>query len=71
MRRAQIVVQAQGKKEHLRQHQGENADLSTQKCRQECKKACPVVRSGKLCIEVATDSKLAFISESLCGKFCI
>ncbi|KAK6843529.1 putative RNase L inhibitor [Apiospora arundinis] len=36
------------------------------KCRQECKKACPVVRSGKLCIEVATDSKLAFISESLC-----
>ncbi|KAK8139768.1 translation initiation factor RLI1 [Apiospora sp. TS-2023a] len=37
------------------------------KCRQECKKSCPVVRSGKLCIEVASDSKLAFISESLCG----
>lgn len=36
------------------------------KCRQECKKACPVVRSGKLCIEVAPDSRLAFISESLC-----
>lgn len=36
------------------------------KCRQECKKSCPVVRSGKLCIEVAPDSKLAFISESLC-----
>ncbi|OAR01836.1 hypothetical protein LLEC1_05750 [Akanthomyces lecanii] len=36
------------------------------KCRQECKKSCPVVRSGKLCIEVAPDSRLAFISESLC-----
>lgn len=28
--------------------------------------SCPVVRSGKLCIEVSPDSKLAFISESLC-----
>jgi len=36
------------------------------KCRQECKKSCPVVRSGKLCIEVAPDSKIAYISESLC-----
>jgi ATP-binding cassette subfamily E protein 1 len=36
------------------------------KCRQECKKSCPVVRSGKLCIEVQPDSRLAFISESLC-----
>ena len=36
------------------------------KCSQECKKFCPVVRMGKLCIEVAPDSKLAFISESLC-----
>ncbi|KAI1840609.1 hypothetical protein JX266_013213 [Neoarthrinium moseri] len=36
------------------------------KCKQECKRSCPVVRSGKLCIEVAPDSKLAFISESLC-----
>ncbi|QKX56044.1 uncharacterized protein TRUGW13939_03144 [Talaromyces rugulosus] len=36
------------------------------KCRQECKKACPVVRTGKLCIEVAPDSKIAFISERLC-----
>ncbi|KAK7431083.1 Fe-S cluster-binding ribosome biosynthesis protein [Neonectria magnoliae] len=36
------------------------------KCRQECKKSCPVVRSGKLCIEVAPTDKLAFISESLC-----
>ncbi|KAK8089699.1 Fe-S cluster-binding ribosome biosynthesis protein [Apiospora hydei] len=41
------------------------------KCRQECKKACPVVRSGKLCIEVAPDSKLAFISESLCGTYAL
>ncbi|RFN44587.1 translation initiation factor rli1 [Fusarium flagelliforme] len=36
------------------------------KCRQECKKSCPVVRSGKLCIEVQPESKLAFISEQLC-----
>ncbi|TGJ83678.1 hypothetical protein E0Z10_g5059 [Xylaria hypoxylon] len=35
-------------------------------CRQECKKSCPVVRTGKLCIEVAPESRLAFISESLC-----
>lgn len=36
------------------------------KCRQECRKACPVVRTGKLCIEVTPDSKIAFISETLC-----
>ena len=36
------------------------------KCRQECKKSCPVVRMGKLCIEVSTESKIAFISEELC-----
>lgn len=36
------------------------------KCRQECKKSCPVVRMGKLCIQVEKDSKLAFISEELC-----
>ncbi|KAJ5637573.1 Translation initiation factor RLI1 [Penicillium lividum] len=39
---------------------------SDKKCRQECKKACPVVRSGKLCIEVTNESKIAFISERLC-----
>ncbi|KAJ5860441.1 RNase L inhibitor of the ABC superfamily [Penicillium soppii] len=39
---------------------------SDKKCRQECKKACPVVRSGKLCIEVDPTSKIAFISERLC-----
>ncbi|KAK9462632.1 P-loop containing nucleoside triphosphate hydrolase protein [Lipomyces oligophaga] len=36
------------------------------KCRQECRKACPVVRTGKLCIEVTPESKVAFISETLC-----
>jgi len=36
------------------------------KCRQECKKSCPVVRMGKLCIEVAPTSKIAWISEELC-----
>ena len=40
------------------------------KCRQECKKSCPVVMLGKLCIEVNPKSKLAFISEPLCiGEF--
>jgi hypothetical protein len=36
------------------------------KCRQECKRSCPVVRMGKLCIEVAPTDKMAFISEELC-----
>ena len=36
------------------------------RCRQECKKSCPVVRMGKLCIEVSPADKLAFISEDLC-----
>jgi len=36
------------------------------KCRQECKRNCPVVRMGKLCIEVGPTSKLAMISEALC-----
>jgi len=36
------------------------------KCRQECKKSCPVVRMGKLCIEVTPHDKIAFISEELC-----
>ena len=40
------------------------------KCNQECKKSCPVVKLGKLCIEVTPKSKLAFISEPLCiGEF--
>lgn len=36
------------------------------RCRQECKRSCPVVRMGKLCIEVAPDSKIAILSEELC-----
>jgi ATP-binding cassette subfamily E protein 1 len=36
------------------------------KCRQECKKSCPVVKLGKLCIEVGPKSKMAFIAEPLC-----
>ncbi|CAR25226.1 Translation initiation factor RLI1 [Lachancea thermotolerans] len=36
------------------------------KCRQECKRSCPVVKTGKLCIEVTPTSKIAFISENLC-----
>ncbi|KAK9906615.1 hypothetical protein WJX75_005054 [Coccomyxa subellipsoidea] len=36
------------------------------KCRQECKKSCPVVKIGKLCIEVTPNSKTAWISEELC-----
>lgn len=36
------------------------------KCRQECKKSCPVVKIGKLCIEVNPGSKIAWISEELC-----
>ena len=33
---------------------------------QQCKKSCPVVKVGKLCIEVAPTSKVAWISEELC-----
>jgi len=36
------------------------------KCKQECKKFCPVVRTGKLCVEVTKDAKIAWISEPLC-----
>ena len=36
------------------------------KCRQECKKFCPVVRMGKICIEVVPKSTTASISEALC-----
>jgi len=37
------------------------------KCSQECKKNCPVVKMGKLCIEVKPTSKVSFISEELCN----
>ncbi|XP_068229954.1 protein Pixie [Palaemon carinicauda] len=36
------------------------------RCRQECKKSCPVVRMGKLCIEVTPNDRMAGISEELC-----
>mmetsp|Transcript_30853 Transcript_30853/g.75671 ORF Transcript_30853/g.75671 Transcript_30853/m.75671 type:complete len:390 (+) Transcript_30853:204-1373(+) len=36
------------------------------KCAQECNKFCPVVRMGKLCVEVTPTSKVAWISEELC-----
>lgn len=36
------------------------------KCHQECKKSCPVVKLGKLCIEVGPKSKIAYLSEPLC-----
>jgi ATP-binding cassette, sub-family E, member 1 len=36
------------------------------KCRQECKRNCPVVRMGKMCIEVLPTSKSTYISEELC-----
>ncbi|EMG46861.1 RLI1 Translation initiation factor RLI1 [Candida maltosa Xu316] len=36
------------------------------KCKQECRKSCPVNKTGKLCIEVTPANKIAFISETLC-----
>lgn len=47
-----------------------NADkCKPKKCSQECKKNCPINRSGtgKLCIEVNKSSKIATISEYLCN----
>ncbi|KAK2716192.1 ATP-binding cassette sub-family E member 1-like [Artemia franciscana] len=36
------------------------------RCQQECKKSCPVNRTGKLCIEVQSTDKISSISETLC-----
>ncbi|KAJ1975837.1 Fe-S cluster-binding ribosome biosynthesis protein [Dimargaris xerosporica] len=36
------------------------------KCRQECKRSCPVNRMGKMCISVTPSDKISFISEELC-----
>jgi ATP-binding cassette, sub-family E, member 1 len=36
------------------------------KCRQECKRVCPVNIGGKLCIEVTPESKVVSLSEELC-----
>ncbi|KAJ8297673.1 hypothetical protein KUTeg_024204 [Tegillarca granosa] len=43
-----------------------NDKCKPKRCRHECKKSCPVVRMGKLCIEVTPADKIAFISEELC-----
>ena len=36
------------------------------KCNQECKRGCPVNRIGKFCIQVESDSVIAYFSEHLC-----
>ncbi|AFZ81694.1 ABC transporter, ATP-binding protein domain-containing protein [Theileria equi strain WA] len=36
------------------------------KCRQECRRNCPVTKTGKQCIMVEPTSKIAYISETLC-----
>lgn len=36
------------------------------KCGLECKKACPVNKSEKLCIEVKKSSKMCSLAENLC-----
>lgn len=43
-----------------------NDKCKPKRCKQECKKSCPVVRMGKLCIEVTPNDKIAIISEELC-----
>ncbi|CAF4240689.1 unnamed protein product, partial [Adineta steineri] len=39
-----------------------NDRCKPKKCNQECKRSCPVNRTGKLCIEVTPESKLLHIS---------
>lgn len=44
-----------------------NADrCKPKKCKQECKKICPINKAGKLCVEVTPDDKLCKIAENLC-----
>ena len=43
-----------------------NDRCKPKRCRQECRKGCPVNKTGKQCIDVASDSKIAYISEILC-----
>ena len=38
------------------------------KCKQECKKTCPVVKVGKMCIEVSGTSKVAYICARSCAS---
>lgn len=35
-------------------------------CKRECMKACPINKSGKQCIQIPPESKIATIAESLC-----
>ena len=44
----------------------DNTRCKPKKCRQECKNFCPVVRRGKICIEVSPKDTVANISEELC-----
>ncbi|KAK4321972.1 hypothetical protein Pmani_007255 [Petrolisthes manimaculis] len=69
--RQQIFKMPPRKKQDDSEKQTRIAIVNTEKCkpkrcRQECKKSCPVVRMGKLCIEVTTNDKMASISEELC-----
>ncbi|CAF2377570.1 unnamed protein product [Rotaria sp. Silwood2] len=43
-----------------------NDRCKPKKCNQECKRSCPVNKTGKLCIEVTPESKISHISEELC-----
>lgn len=44
-----------------------NADkCKPKKCKQECKRTCPVNRMGKLCIEATPERSIALISEDMC-----
>jgi ATP-binding cassette, sub-family E, member 1 len=36
------------------------------RCKQECKKTCPINKAGKLCIEVEATDKISKIAENLC-----
>ena len=68
------IAGAMGKKDKETKEEGQltriaivNAEkCKPSKCRQECKKSCPVVRMGKFCIEVGPKDKIAFLSEELC-----
>ncbi|KAJ1883933.1 Fe-S cluster-binding ribosome biosynthesis protein, partial [Coemansia sp. S17] len=43
-----------------------NDKCKPKKCKQECKRVCPVVKMGKQCIVAEVTSKIAVISESMC-----
>ncbi|KAJ2741762.1 Fe-S cluster-binding ribosome biosynthesis protein [Coemansia sp. BCRC 34301] len=43
-----------------------NDKCKPKKCKQECKRVCPVVKMGKQCIVAESTSKIAQISEDLC-----